>query len=176
MVMESQHMEVRSVEAIVRALNEANVRYLIAGGVAVVAHGYRRFTADLDLILDLEEENARKAVVALAGLGYRPRVPVPLEQFADPAIRAQWVRDKGLLVFSLDSPKHEKTTVDLFVESPLDFARAYGDAARIPVVGDLHGSFISLQDLMALKAKAGRPKDLIDLEYLQKVKEVRGDG
>lgn len=47
-------MERRSVEAIVRALNDAGVRYLIAGGVAVVAHGYVRFTADLDVILDLE--------------------------------------------------------------------------------------------------------------------------
>ena len=43
-------MEKRSVEAVVRGFNEAQVRYLIAGGVAVVAHGYVRFTADLDLI------------------------------------------------------------------------------------------------------------------------------
>jgi len=46
----------RSVEAIVDALNAAGVRYLIAGGLAVVAHGYVRFTADVDLILDLEPD------------------------------------------------------------------------------------------------------------------------
>ena len=39
-------MERRSIEVIIRALNEAHVRYLIAGGLAVVAHGYVRFTAD----------------------------------------------------------------------------------------------------------------------------------
>ncbi len=66
-------MEKSSVEAIVRALNEAGVRYLIVGGMAVVAHGYLRFTADLDLILDLQEDNLRRAVAALAGQGYRPR-------------------------------------------------------------------------------------------------------
>jgi hypothetical protein len=33
-------MERHSVEAIVGALNVANVRYLVAGGLAVVAHGY----------------------------------------------------------------------------------------------------------------------------------------
>lgn len=35
-------MEVTSVEAIVRALNEAQVRYLIVGGLAVNARGYER--------------------------------------------------------------------------------------------------------------------------------------
>jgi hypothetical protein len=34
------------IETIVRALNESGVRYLIAGGLAVVAHGYVRFTAE----------------------------------------------------------------------------------------------------------------------------------
>jgi hypothetical protein len=33
-------MEVRSIETIVRALNEAGVQYLIVGGLAVNAHGY----------------------------------------------------------------------------------------------------------------------------------------
>ena len=50
-------MEVRSVEAIVKALNGAKVKYLIVGGVAVVAHGYERLTKDLDLVIGLEREN-----------------------------------------------------------------------------------------------------------------------
>jgi len=41
-------MEKHSVDAIVGALNMANVRYLVAGGLAVVAQGYVRFTADVD--------------------------------------------------------------------------------------------------------------------------------
>ena len=45
-------MERRSVEAIVEGLNRAQVRYLIVGGLAVVAHGFVRFTADIDLVLD----------------------------------------------------------------------------------------------------------------------------
>ena len=93
-------MEQHSVEAIVRALNAANVRYLIAGGLAVVAHGYVRFTADIDLILDLEPANVRHAMAAFKRLGYRPRAPVALDDFADPANRAEWVRDKGLTVFN----------------------------------------------------------------------------
>jgi hypothetical protein len=41
-------MEVRSIEAIVKALNAAKVKYLIVGGLAVNAHGYERFTNDVD--------------------------------------------------------------------------------------------------------------------------------
>ena len=45
-----------------------NVRYLVAGGLAVVAHGYLRFTADVDLIVDLEPANVTRAVAALESL------------------------------------------------------------------------------------------------------------
>jgi hypothetical protein len=44
-------MGVRSIEAIVKALNQAKIQYLIVGGVAVNAHGYERFTKDLDLVI-----------------------------------------------------------------------------------------------------------------------------
>jgi|SRR5215469_6953988 len=160
-------MEVRSIEAIVRALNEAGARYLIAGGLAVLAHGYMRATEDLDLILDLTEENLRKALPALAALGYRPKPPVALELFADAPTRAQWVRDKGLTVFSLFSPAHQTVDIDLFVEEPLDFTRAYTEAARQEIVPGLPAVFVGLQDLLALKRQAGRPKDLVDIQHLE---------
>jgi hypothetical protein len=65
-------MRLASVEAIVRALARGDVRYLIVGGLAVNAHGFLRFTKDIDkeavgreqdridaehLRLDLEEGN-----------------------------------------------------------------------------------------------------------------------
>jgi hypothetical protein len=40
-------MEKYSIEMITRALNDHQVKYLIAGGLAVVAHGYVRFTIEL---------------------------------------------------------------------------------------------------------------------------------
>ena len=40
-------MEVRSIETIVKTLNEAGVEYLIVGGLAVNAHGYERLTVDV---------------------------------------------------------------------------------------------------------------------------------
>jgi len=61
-------MKIQSIEAVIKALNEAEVRYLVAGGLAVVAHGYLRFTADLDIILQLEKSNLDRALEALKKL------------------------------------------------------------------------------------------------------------
>ncbi|MBI4232359.1 hypothetical protein HY605_03950, partial [Candidatus Peregrinibacteria bacterium] len=41
------------------------VRYLIVGGVAVIYHGYPRYTGDIDIFYDREEENAKKLFKAL---------------------------------------------------------------------------------------------------------------
>ena len=164
-------MERRSVEAIIRALNQADVRYLVAGGLAVVAHGYLRFTADVDLILDFDEENLRRAMEALPTLGYRPLVPVSLHEFADPQVRGRWIREKGLTVFSLFSPDHPATNIDLFVEAPLDFQRAYAQAARMEVAPGLAAPFVSFDDLLFLKQQAGRPRDLEDIERLTVLKQ-----
>ena len=165
-------MEKGSVEAIVGALNRSEVRYLVAGGLAVVAHGYVRFTADVDLIIDLERDNVDRAIQALGSLGYRPRAPVPFDQFADPAMRAQWVRDKGLTVFSLYSKEHPATEVDLFVELPVDFDQAHRGARWMEIAPGLTASFLGLADLLRLKRQAGRPQDVLDIEKLSAIREM----
>ncbi len=58
-------MRVLEFENIVRVLNAADVRYLVVGGIAVVAHGYGRMTFDLDLVLQLQPENVIRGFRAL---------------------------------------------------------------------------------------------------------------
>ena len=168
-------MERRSVEAVIQALNRAEARYLVAGGLAVVAHGLVRFTADIDLILDPEPDAMRRAITALSGLGYRPRAPVEFAEFADPVKRRQWGREKGLTVFSAYSPEHQATEVDLFVEIPLDFERAYARAVRLELAPGFLGTFVGLADLIEMKRAAGRPQDLQDIEGLESLQEAEGD-
>jgi len=142
---------------------------LVVGGVAVVLHGYPRFTADLDLVLELTASNAAAGVAALQTLGYRPRAPVRAEDFADEDIRANWREEKGLTVFSLWSPSYLGTEVDLFVEEPFDFGEAWSrrldavldDGTTVHVVG--------IDDLRALKARVGRPKDVDDIAQLDAI-------
>lgn len=166
-------MEKQSVETILRRFNESDVRYLVVGGMAVVAHGYVRFTADLDLMLDLEESNARQAIEILKDEGYAPRIPVPIEMFADREMRESWVRDKNMLAYGLDSEKHRMTHVDLFAHNVLDFEGTYQQAARIELFPGVPVVVISLDGLIYLKELAGRAQDILDIEKLRLLQEAK---
>jgi len=165
-------------ERVFAALEASGARYLVVGGVAVVLHGHLRFTADLDLALSLDDANVGTALSALEGLGYRPRAPVPLRAFADPAQRADWEHTKGLTVFSLWSAELPGTEIDLFVADPLPFEPAWGRRLRAQL-GAIAVNVASLADLIEMKRRAGRPQDLEDVRQLEAIaREVgnRGDG
>ena len=56
---------------------------MVAEGVAVNLYGIERATADIDIILKLEEENLLRFINVVNKLGLKPKVPVKLEDFAD---------------------------------------------------------------------------------------------
>lgn len=168
-------MEKHSVEAIVSALNQERVRYLIAGGLAVIAHGHVRFTKDVDLILDLEPDNVRHAITALRSLGYRPLVPVPFEDFADGSKREKWIREKNALVFMAHSDEHPSARIDLFIQAPVDFEEAFRRAETMALSETVQATFVGIDDLIGMKKTAGRPVDLDDVEKLTILKAERND-
>ena len=158
---------VGDIERVLAALERAEVRYLVVGGVAVVLHGFLRTTADLDLVVQLEPGNVRRAIDALTALGYRPRAPVPASSFADEPTRRRWVQEKNLRVFSLwtDAGPLE---VDLFAEEPFDFDAVFGRAVRVRL-GEVEVSVVSRRELIDLKRSAGRPLDLEDAQRLEEL-------
>jgi hypothetical protein len=159
-------------EEILNALAKEHVRYVVVGGVAVVLQGSPRFTADLDLVVWLDPENARRAVTALAALGYRPRAPVLPEQFADASVRATWVREKNMTVFTLWSAQHPATEVDLFAEEPVPFEELWSRASTA-TIGEVSVRVASLEDLIAMKSTTGRQKDQQDIAVLKQLLTVR---
>jgi predicted nucleotidyltransferase len=163
---------VGEIEGVLEALNRAQVRYLVVGGVAVVLHGYLRTTADLDLIVQLERENVLRAVRALGDIQYRPRAPVSAEAFAEREMREQWIREKGLAVFSLWSPAHPTLEIDLFVTEPFEFEAVYARALRVPLKRT-EVTVIGLEDLIALKRQVGRPRDEEDIAALESLKDAQ---
>ena len=142
---------------------------MVVGGVAVVLHGYPRFTADLDLVVELTASNASAAIAALQTLGYRPRAPVRAEDFADEDIRASWRKDKGLTVFSLWSQRYPGTEVDLFVEEPFDFGEAWSRRLEALLDDGTIVQVVGIDDLRTLKASVGRPKDVDDIAQLDAI-------
>ena len=64
-------MNPEHLEKIFAALNAAGVRYLVVGGLAVLAHGYLRVTRDLDLVIALDGSNPQRSLELFASFGYR---------------------------------------------------------------------------------------------------------
>lgn len=156
-----------------RSLNEAGVRYVIVGGLAVVLHGHRRLTADLDLVIDLTSMEIRRTMTALAGLGLRPLLPVTADQLADAPTREHWVRDRGMRVFTLrDSSGYR--VVDLLTASPVPFADLWERSVEV-ALEDVTVRIASIPDLIHMKRLAGRPKDLTDIEALESILGERED-
>jgi hypothetical protein len=155
---------------ILAALEEAGVRAVVVGGVAVIAHGHLRATADLDLVVDLERENLLLAVEVLTDLGLRPRLPVHATDLADEEKRTTWARDRGMTVFSFHDSVDPRREVDVFVDLPFPFE----DLAADSLVTDLFGHRVrvaGLAHLLAMKRAAGRPRDLADIAELEALEE-----
>jgi hypothetical protein len=164
-------MKLASFEAIVRALNAAEVRFIVVGGIAVIAHGYGRTTRDIDLVIQLRPEAIVNAFEALEALGYQPRVPISAAQFADPDLRAQWIRDKGMKVLNFHSDAHRETPIDLFITEPFDFEEEYRFAFVQEFAPGLAVRILRLESLLRMKAEAGRAQDLADIDELSLLNE-----
>ena len=168
-------MKLASLEAIVAALEDADVRYLIVGGLAVAAHGHGRVTFDIDLVVQLQPENVGRAMAALESQGYRPTVPVPAQQFANAELRQSWIRDKGMVVFQMHSDRHPESRIDLFVREPFDFDTEYERALVGEILPGLQTRFVCLDTLIEMKEVAGRDKDMEDIRQLRLLKQDSGN-
>ncbi len=170
--MGSYHRQVGFFEDTIKELNDAGVRYVVVGGLAVVLHGHIRSTVDLDLVVDLTPAEATKAMEALTSLGFVPSAPVDAFDFANPEKRRRWIEEKGMLVFHMRDPRDDFRRVDLFVEEPVDFG-LLSSRAQIIRLNDTPVTVASIPDLIWMKRKAGRPIDLTDIEVLEVILEER---
>jgi predicted nucleotidyltransferase len=163
-------MEVRSIETIVKALNDAQVQYLIVGGLAVNAHGFVRFTRDVDLVLGLEPANAERGLNALLHAGWQLAVPVTPAAFADAATRERWRAERNMIVLKLWSDRHQRTPIDIFVYEPFNFAAEWARAERLEISPSVLAPVVALETLLEMKRTAGRPQDLEDIKELNRAR------
>jgi predicted nucleotidyltransferase len=167
-------MKVDDIRTIFRALNDADVHYLIIGGLAVVAHGYVRFTQDIDVVIQLERENVLRAMNALTAIGYRPLIPVDPAEFADETLRQRWRDEKGMIVFQMLNPQRESTRIDIFVTEPFVFEEEFERAKRYNW-GDLQAPVLRIEALIAMKQATSRPQDLADAALLRDILQQQRD-
>ena len=146
-------------------LGAAGVDYVVVGGVAAQAHGTSLFTGDLDICYSSEQGNLDRLGETLVALDVRLRGVA-----ADVPFVADGRTLRRTQVLTLDTP-----------DGPLDLLRAPDGAPDYATLSERAlrvqwaGTTIkvaSLQDLIAMKRAAGRPKDLLAVEELEAIARI----
>ena len=157
---------------ILNALHDRRVDFVIVGGVAAVLHGGSRVTFNLDVVPSLTPDSWETAVDLLWGLGARPRIPEPLERIRDVEHVRRWRREKGMLARNFCTPDGS-TEVDLLVGESDAFDELKQRAVEVTV--DQRTFFVaSIDDLISMKQRAGRPQDLLDIAELRRIRNRLG--
>jgi predicted nucleotidyltransferase len=153
---------------LVKMLADAEVDYVLVGGLAVTLHGYQRVTMGVDVVLAMEAENLRRFIDCAKATELRPVIPVPIDALANPDLVEQWHREKGMLAFVLRGPDMMATIIDVLVRPVAPFADLKRDAVIVEI-GPLKVPVASIEHLIVLKTGTGRGKDAIDIEELRKI-------
>jgi len=153
---------------ILSQLNDNHVEFVIVGGVAASLHGGSRVTFDLDIVPSLTPASWRAAVDLLWSLGARPRIPESLDRIRDVEQVRLWRKEKGMLALNFRTPDGS-TEVDLLVSESDHFESLRQRAISVTI--DQRTFFVaSIDDLIAMKQRAGRPQDLLDIDQLRAIR------
>ena len=137
----------------INSLNKHGVNYMLVGGYSVVLYGYSRTTGDMDLWVERSEENYLKIRSAFQDFGM-PVFDMTKENFM---FHPVWD------VFTFGVPP---VAIDIMIKlEGFSFQEVYERAITF-FDDDLEIKVIHKNDLIAAKQKAGRSKDLNDLENL----------
>ena len=140
--------------AALRDLNEAELRYVIVGGLAVIRHGAVRATKDVDAAIAMDGENLARLDKLVARWHATNPDGSPLRTTALTAGGVLPLRTPHCLVDFLS---------EQLLPAPFDDVLARADVKRIDGV---EAPICSLADLVAMKRATGRGTDLLDLERL----------
>ena len=157
---------------ILNALHDRHVEFVIVGGVAAALHGGSRVTFDLDLVPSLAPGSWQAAVDLLWSLGARPRIPESLERIRDVDQVRRWRREKGMLALNFRTTDGD-TEIDLLVGESVGFDELRRRAVEV-TVGQRIFLVASIDDLIAMKERAGRPQDLLDIAELRNIQKRLG--
>ena len=150
------------VKALARFLDEQRADYALVGGYALAAHGYGRFTEDIDILVDPSDENSRRWILALSKL---------------PDAAASELSAEGG-VFSDDKRYairiNDEFTVDVM---PSIAGLSWDEMKQHIVTREIDGVAIRILDLPGLlKTKQGaRPKDQMDAAVIAAALDRLGD-
>lgn len=136
-----------------QALNQQKVNYLLVGGYAVILHGYRRSTGDMDLWIQTTAENYKNLVKACNQFGL-PIIDMTEENF---------LNNNLIEVFTYGRPP---VSIDIMkTVKGCNFDEAY-TISQVYIEDSLEIRYLHYNSLIQAKKASGRYKDLDDIEKL----------
>jgi hypothetical protein len=139
--------------------------FLIIGGFAAVVHGSSHVTKDLDITMLISQENIDKLRLALKDLEPRHRM--------NPSHKPSFLEEPKTLS-GLNNIYLETTAGILDIVSLDNSLGSFEDLKGRALTVSLFGydcQILSLDDLISIKEKMKRPKDLIVLDELKALKK-----
>ena len=142
---------------LLRAFNEAGVRYLVVGGYAYAyaEHVEPRYTKDLDVWIDRSSDNADSVLTGLRAFG------APLSELSKDDLTTRGT------FYQIGLPPNRIDIITHLEE--MDFAACWKRRKTVSL-GDLRLEYISIDDLIENKERTARPHDLADAEHLRKAR------
>lgn len=151
-------------------LVKAGVDFVVIGGVAVIVQGSPRFTKDLDICYATDRANLDRLGELMVSLDARLR---GIEEDLPFVPDASTLRQASMLTLTT-----REGDIDLLSDPP--GSPGYAALKRRASSIDVNGNLVliaSIDDLIAMKAAAGRPQDIVDLESLEIARQrLRRDG
>lgn len=134
-----------------RSFVQHEVRFLIIGGYELAAHGYPRYTKDLDVWVWPDPANTDRILGALDEFGFGS-LGLKASDFLEPGVIIQLGR--------------EPQRIDLLTfATGLEFTSAFENRVLVEI-GGVEVPLISVDDLRTNKTATGRLRDLADVEDL----------
>lgn len=141
------------IEKLFALLKEHKVQFVVIGATAFPVHGYTRATADVDIFIRPNPANAERTWRALKEFGY---------DVTDISVEDLLERKLLIRQYAVETDVHP------FVKG-ITFEKVWKNKVKAKL-GKTHVWFASLQNLIQMKRAAGRPKDLEDLKYLERLR------
>lgn len=150
-----------NVKELVGALKKEKINYMIVGGYAVNFHGYSRNTVDIDIVIKFTLLNLKKVEKLLHQMGMISRLPIDAVSVYN--FRQEYIKNRNLIAWNFYNENDPTEQVDILINH--DISDFKSEKFR---VGDLELKVISKEDLIKMKKKSGRAKDLLDIRELTK--------
>lgn len=155
-------------QALLAALAEKDVAFILIGGAAIQSYGRRYQTLDIDVAPDTKPDNLARLARALNGLGCR-LVTDPDDPGSWVVLPADYFTSRTLLAASVWNLATKHGLLDLTF-APSGFPGGYRDLAPRATLRPAAGTTIvvlvaALEDVHESKRQADRPKDR---EYLRR--------